>query len=259
MSEFVFLIKKIITPLFMPLPFCLLLVFVGLVLLWFTRRQRAGKAFVTTGALLLVLASYGVVTKPLLRFLERQVPPLILNAEEAARVEWIVVLSGGATSDAYVPPAARLSDSSLARVVEGVRMKRELHHAKLLLTGGRVFGSESEAEAMRAVALALGVSREDIEIETDSRDTEDQARIVRRIVGNSPLVLVTSASHMPRSLALFERAGMHPLPAPTDYRPSDEPYTSPGSFYPSAGGVRNADATIHEYLGRAWARLRGSG
>ena len=54
-----FLLKKIIAPLLFPLTACLLLIGVGLVLLWFTRRQKAGKIFATSGFALLVVLSYG--------------------------------------------------------------------------------------------------------------------------------------------------------------------------------------------------------
>ncbi|MDT5158330.1 MAG: hypothetical protein QOH51_2687, partial [Acidobacteriota bacterium] len=54
-----FLFKKIVAPFLMPVPFCVALLLIGLLLLWFTRRQRAGKLFVTAGTLLLTLLGYG--------------------------------------------------------------------------------------------------------------------------------------------------------------------------------------------------------
>jgi len=52
-----FLLKKIIAPLFYPLSLCLEFLFVGMFLLWFTRRQRAGKIVVCLGIVLLALFS----------------------------------------------------------------------------------------------------------------------------------------------------------------------------------------------------------
>ena len=41
--------------------------------------------------------------------------------------------------------------------------------------------------------------------------------VVKEIVGKDKFILVTSASHMLRAMALFRKQGMEPIPAPTDY------------------------------------------
>ena len=69
-----FLFKEIIGPLLLPMPFCLLLIIVGLILLWSTRRQKAGRLLVSAGSLLLLFFGYGISTKWLLGPLERQTP-----------------------------------------------------------------------------------------------------------------------------------------------------------------------------------------
>jgi len=56
-----FLLKKIVTPFFMPLSAVLLLALVGLFCLWFTRRQKTGKVLVTVSVWLLGCFSYGPV------------------------------------------------------------------------------------------------------------------------------------------------------------------------------------------------------
>ena len=71
-----FLFKKLVAPFLMPVPVCLALLVAGLALLWFTRRQRAGKSLATAGALLLVLFGYGFASNRLLVSLERQYPPV---------------------------------------------------------------------------------------------------------------------------------------------------------------------------------------
>jgi uncharacterized SAM-binding protein YcdF (DUF218 family) len=142
-------------------------------------------------------------------------------------MKWVVVLGGGTSSDASLPPNAPLSDATLARLVEGVRVHRQLPGSRLVLSGADVFGWGSDAESMSALALALGVAREDIVVDAGSPDTETQARNIRQIVKGEPCVLVTSAAHMRRAIALFRKAGLDPIPA------------------------------AYEYLGIAWAALRG--
>ena len=251
-----FLLQKIIAPLFLPLSVCVLLLGVGIGLLWFTRRQRTGKILASGGFALLVVLSYGWASDPAVRSLEHYHAPLSALATGSA-MKWVVVLGGGTSSDTSVPLSARLSDATLARLVEGVRLHRQLPGSRLLLSGAAIFGWGSDAESMSALALALGVAREDIVIDAESLDTETQARNIRQIIKGEPCVLVTSAAHMRRSIALFRKAGLDPIPAATHYLAQANTGLSPADFYPSVGGLKTAQIAAYEYLGIAWAALRG--
>ncbi|HEX8291645.1 MAG TPA: hypothetical protein VF570_07820, partial [Pyrinomonadaceae bacterium] len=90
-----FLFKKLIAPLLMPVPFCLALLFAGLALVWFTRRQRAGRWLAAAGAGALLLLGYGSVSSRLLATLERRHAPVADVSAAAGRVRWVVVLGGG--------------------------------------------------------------------------------------------------------------------------------------------------------------------
>ena len=252
-----FLFKKLVAPFLMPVPFSLALVLLGLALLWFTRRQRAGKWLATLGALLLLLLGYGFVSNGLLERLERQHAPVTDVSAAAGRVRWVVVLGGGSSADERLPAAMRLSEASLARLVEGVRLQRQLPGGRLLVSGGAVFGSDADAETMRALAVELGVDPAALDLDAASPDTETQAEVVRSRLGTEEFYLVTSASHMPRALALFRKAGTNPLPAPTHFLAQANRGFSPGDFFPSAGGLRRAEAATYEDLGLAWAKVRG--
>ena len=71
-----FVFKKLLGGLMMPLSLTLLLFLVGLLFLWFTRRQKTGKVLVTAGALLLLAQVYGWGFEPALKSLEREMPPV---------------------------------------------------------------------------------------------------------------------------------------------------------------------------------------
>jgi uncharacterized SAM-binding protein YcdF (DUF218 family) len=92
-----FLFKKIVAPLFFPIPLCLEILVLGLFLLWFTKKQKAGKIVVTIGVGLIIIFSFGTVQDILLRSLEYKFPSLI-NFQEVDDVKWVVVLGGGHTS-----------------------------------------------------------------------------------------------------------------------------------------------------------------
>ena len=172
-------------------------------------------------------------------------------------VKWIVVLGGGNMSDPKIPVTSQLSEAAMVRLIEAVRLHNRIPESKLILSGGGVSGLISEAETMPRIAKAIGVNQEDLVLETDSKDTEDQARLIKPIVGNEEFILVTSAAHMPRSMALFKKLGMQPIPAPTNHLTYESQGINPGSFFPSSGGLRKVESALHEYLGLVWARLRG--
>ena len=256
-----FLLKKIISSLFLPLPVCALLLIAGLIFLWFTGRQRLGRILVSLGAVTLLLFSNASIPNLLLQPLERPFTPVFVTPEQAASLtqpplKWVVVLGAGDIYSPSLPPTTQLHDASLARIVEAVRIHRELPESKIVLSEGTTFENVPVAEVMGRAMRALGVEEKDLVLETQSRDTEESAQFVQRIVGKDRLILVTSASHMKRSLALFRKLGMDSIPAPTDYESSSQGLRL-SDFYPSVGELHKADLALHEYLGLIWAKLRG--
>lgn len=253
-----FIAKKFLSQLAFPLPLSLELLAIGLVLLWTTRRQRAGRVLVSLGAVLLLLLSHRAVADPLLGSLEFRYPALhdagaLATREGDPPVKWVVVLGGGSTADKRLPVSARLSGPSLARLVEGVRIQKGLPGSKLVVSAG----DSDNAEDVTELARAFGVSEHALVLERGARDTEQEAEFTQRIIGADALVLVTSASHMPRALALFQKRGLSPIPAPTDYLAGRMEWDRPDAFLPSAGNLGKSTRAFYEYLGLAWARVRG--
>jgi uncharacterized SAM-binding protein YcdF (DUF218 family) len=255
-----FLFKKLVGPLLFPLPLASFLLLLGLALLWFTRRQKAGKLLVSAGTFWLVSMSFGIFAPWTLVPLERQYQPLLTTASittPETPVKWIVVLGGGGAYSAQIPSASQLSPATLARLIEGIRLQRQLPGSKLILSEGNIFDSVPVADLMGSVAQELGVASDAMILERQSQDTEGQAQLVRPMVGNDRFILVTSAAHMPRSIALFRKVGLNPIAAPTDYGSYGGDGLRPSSFYPTANKLRKAELAMHEYMGLAWAKIRG--
>jgi len=246
-----FLLKKLVTPFFLPLSVSLELLLIGVVLLWVAKKQKAGKVFLSLGFLFLGLISYDFFPDRLLRPLESRYPPLT-DARSLSGIKWIVVFGGGLIDDFRLPVLEKLSSHSLARLIEGIRLHRELPQTKLLLSGGAVFGSQSSARVMAEAAAALGVNPKVLVLETESRDTEEEASLIQRMVKRDPFILVTSAAHMPRSITHFKRLGLQPVPAPADFQAKKDKVWSPRAFFPSAQAISKAQIAVHEYLGLAW-------
>jgi uncharacterized SAM-binding protein YcdF (DUF218 family) len=169
-----------------------------------------------------------------------------MKAAESSNVQWIVVLGGD-------------PDETVIRLVEGIHIYRNLSGAKLLVSGGNVFSSASESTCakMARIAVNLGVKPSDIVQENASRDTKDEARIIKSMIGEKHFILVTSAYHMPRSMVLFMAQGMRPIPSPTGYLIQPESHLSPEWFFPRANRIYTAELVVHEVLGIISAGIMG--
>jgi uncharacterized SAM-binding protein YcdF (DUF218 family) len=121
----------------------------------------------------------------------------------------IVVLGASANRD------GTLSDASLRRVVEGIRLYHSGLARRLVL-----LGVAGEAEARARLAQTLGVPRDAIVTEGWQPTTRAEASWAGTVLGHEQglhrTLLVTDALHMRRARRLFERAGLSVRPAPTD-------------------------------------------
>ena len=103
------------------------------------------------------------------------------------------------------------------------------------------------------LAVALGIKRENIIIYGHPKDTREEALYTKTIVVEKPFILVTSATHMPRSMMLFKSLGLNPVAAPTNFY-KDE---FDGYFrLPTVDDFYKSQIAMHEYLGILWAKLR---
>jgi uncharacterized SAM-binding protein YcdF (DUF218 family) len=247
--------KKIASRLVFPVPLCLEILLIGLILLWLTKRQKTGKLFVTLGTVLLALFSNGAVSNWLLEPLEVEYPALQNPPVAAAGVRWIAVLGSGYSCDPSLSPSARPEPESLMRLVEGVRLQRLLPGSKLIASAEFCSQPEEAAKNYAALTELLGLQKDNFVVAEGARDTADEVKLIQNSVAQEPFILVTSASHLPRAMAMFQDAGMHPIAAPTHNLVRRDPDNDPSSYFPSAGSLRKSERAVYEYLGQAWAKL----
>ena len=252
------MLAKVISRLFFPVPVICELLLAGLVLLWFTRRQRAGRVLVTLGTAALLLLGTSWVSSSFLNTLEQLYHPLDLSSLPAELTKsgnsiYVVVLGSGYSTDTRVDLDSRLSEDAIVRLVNGIQLCRKVESCKLILSGG----PPAAPLAMEEVALSLGIPQQEIMLEEKSRNTEQEARFIQPIVGATPFILVTSASHMPRAMGLFRKLGMKPIAAPTDYLAKHGGTAVPDGIFPGSFGLYEAERTVYEYLGMAWEKLLG--
>ncbi|MBZ7669891.1 envelope biogenesis factor ElyC [Klebsiella grimontii] len=250
-----FTLKKVLGGMMLPLPLLLLLIALGIALLWFSRFQRTGKLCVSLGWLLLLLLSLQPVADSLLKPIEDKYP----TWRDEKRVQYVVVLGGGYTWNPNWAPSSNLINNSLPRLTEGIRLWYENPGSKLIFTGAAAKTNPvSTAEAGARVAESLGIPRSEIIVLDKPKDTEEEAATVKEAIGDAPFLLVTSASHLPRAMIFFRRAGLTPLPAPANQLAIESPLNPWERAIPSPVWLMHSDRVGYETLGRIWQWLKGS-
>lgn len=267
-----FTLKKIVSLFLDPVGGPLFLVGIGLFLIvspriisrWRTKKargllRRTGAILCICGWGILYLASIDPVAAGLTAYLERRCPPPLPPGALPEGLEeplYIVVLAGGQRDAPGKPVLSSLTRHGFARVAGGVDLWRRFPGSTIVFTG-----RPDEVRTMSRVAEQLGVPSDQIQIENQSRDTEDHPRLLLPILGEAPFLLVTSATHFPRALALFQARGFEPIPAPVDFSGwpggelGDNGYRP--TLMPGASNVFQTSTALHEIYGLAWARISG--
>jgi uncharacterized SAM-binding protein YcdF (DUF218 family) len=240
-----------------PFVVSLLLLVAGLLTARIAARRRLGTWMAAASSVLLLMIAYGAPFDLLARRLEGRYHPLA-NLDAVREVRWIVVLGGGHLATTDLPPLSQLNNTSLFRMVEAVRLHRMLPATHILFSGGRTFDSVADADVSSAAALSLGVAPDELSLSAAPRSTAEEMACVRSIIGAAPFIMVTAAMHMPRAMLLAERAGLHPVPSPTDYRGSVPGRSVWLDLLPRAGAPLLASAVTHELVGLAWIELTGT-
>lgn len=225
---------------------CMLL---GLMFLFFGKTRKGAVCLLAFGATLYMFFGIGPVSYWLLGRLEHRYPP-VHNLQSLHGIDSIVILSGYAVRDMSFPISSAVNCPTAFRLVEGARLWQFSKEKRIWISG-----NEETTGVMRQFLVCLGIPPGQITLETESNNTYENARNLKQEIGDRSFVLVTSAGHMPRAMAIFHRLGMKPLPAPTDFYCSKNPVKA--NFFPSPFHHMCSDLAVHEYLAMLWYRLRG--
>lgn len=247
-----YILKKCISAFLMPLPFSIAFIIIGLILLWFTKKQFLGKIITTTGLSLIIFFSMEDTSMLLLRPLETIYKPYTILDN---KVKFIVVLGGGGILLQNAPIDNIIKPVGIARIIEGMRIYKETKECKLILTGSTIPGTKYTESGLKAeIAEYFGVRHEDIITISSPKDTEEEVLSLKEIIGKNPFALITSASHMYRAMGLFKKQGMNPIPAPVLlFSPKEEHRII---SVPTSSNISISEQAIHEYEGLLWSWLR---
>lgn len=232
--ELTFVVKKIISAFIMPLPLGLILLFIGLLFLYKNYYKHA-KLFLTVGFIWISLFGYSQFSNMLLKPLETQYCSLKTIPKD---IKYIVLLGGDRFNRAW----------------EALRLYNIIPNSKIITSGYAWGNLEPEASRTARQLEQAGIHKQDIIVFKTPKDTKEEAIKIKEFLADEPFILITSASHMPRSMAIFKNEGLNPIAAPTAFliKDTDRVYDTPNGY-----SMYKSDKAWHEYLGLIWSKLKG--
>lgn len=243
-------LDKVLAQLVYPLNLAIAVMALGGILLVLRRRFWGTFSF-GLGLFWLVLWSLPVVADTVQGWLERNPGRVAFDA--LPRADLIVVLGGGIRAGTL-----QQREPDLRYAADRYWHAARLYHAgkapMVLISGGRVAWQgqgPSEAEIGLNFLADLGVPRDATVLETESRNTRENAVYTGEIIEAldvSNVLLVTSAAHMRRALGTFRGAGIEVVAAPTDFEVFEEP-THLLRWIPDAEALHRSTKALKEFLG----------
>ncbi len=181
-----------------------------LVLSWVLKSARWKKRLFLGGMVMLLFFSNEFIANEFMLAWEVKVTPF---KDVQKTYEYGILLCGAAKSE--VGPNDRVYIGSAAdRINHSLQLYKMGYIKKILISGGSgrlIDIGEKEASQLSSLLQLMGVPQDVILVENDSRNTHESAMEVKKILENlttpGQCILVTSASHMRRSLACFAKVG----------------------------------------------------
>jgi uncharacterized SAM-binding protein YcdF (DUF218 family) len=261
---FIFLSKLL--PLFIyPTGLACLLVILAIIL----RGKKRLQLFLLIGTFITIwVGGNKWVAMSLARSLEWRYLPMI----DIPNADVIVVLGGG-TESAQPPRQMVEVNSAGDRILYAAKLYKQGKAPHILLSGGNIsfLGTRESTPASEMFDLMqfVGIPPEAIWLQNQSQNTHEDALYCQEILaqkGIKRILLVTSAMHMPRSVALFEHNGLQVIPAPTDFTVTYQNWadlTKPDlkaqliNLIPNSSDMAIITNALKEYIGMFVYRLQG--
>ena len=241
-----FVAKKLFSLLVLPLSLSLLLLCMAL-LLW--RRRVLSAILVMLPLFILTFIASTPGSLALIQPLEQQYQ---VNNTPITSPCVVVVLGSGHNDQLIAPATIQLSNVALSRLTEGIRQRQLGHDCQLVVSGWPGFGNRRpHADVMAEAAIMLGVPSERIIRLPDAKDTMEEAKGLQQLGMAGHIRLVTSATHMPRAMHIYQQHGFTPSAAPTDFIADHDAW-----WRLDGHKLNNSQRAVHEYVGQLWLELQ---
>ncbi|TXC78799.1 YdcF family protein [Luteibaculum oceani] len=211
-----------------------------------------------------VIISYLFSNQFLVDFIFRSYEPDPIKYHEIpADVEGLILLGGFSS---YFPDAERpIFRSSSDRIMQSILISRDRGLKPVIITGGsgNIYKpKEKEAIFMEAFLGQAKLDTGQFIYEPESRNTYQNAVNTKRIIQENnwegkKWLLVTSAFHMPRSLACFNKENISVFPFPVDHKAGPPKPDFEYILFPSVDAFHKWETLFHEWIGYTAYKLTG--
>tara|TARA_B100000508_G_scaffold139865_1_gene139165 strand:- start:11400 stop:12095 length:696 start_codon:yes stop_codon:yes gene_type:complete len=223
------------------------------------KNKARGKKLIWTSLILLYIFSN--------QFIHNQVngiwEPPMTNLESIQGKYPVGVVLGGYSIMA--PAAHQVNFNEAAdRLVTGLELYQQKKIKKILFCGGHgnIFhDTPPEGQYIAELALRLNIPKKDILVESASKNTWQNAVNCKVVLDSleitGPVLLITSCTHMSRSLACFNKVGIEAVPVCVDGISGKHKWLFDYLFLPDAYIIMSWNRVIHEWIGTVVYKLMG--
>ena len=259
MDTIFFILSKVVQFCIEPLNWVMVWVVLALLFL-LLRKSHLAKRFLWICIFNLGLLAYLPTSEFVLRALENVAPRTNLSQVGNGDLGGIIILGGAIEGGEIAIDRGEISIySSAERVTKAFELIRKYPELPLIFSGysGRVNPKGiSEADAFKQLIYEQGLDGAQVHYENQSRNTHENVLYLKPMMQEfgaktdagllKPWLVITSASHMYRSLQIFKKQGLDVLSLPVDYQTANHlQWTS----FDLVEGAQNWNKALHELIG----------
>jgi len=224
--ELSFMLKKMLSVAVMPWSIGIILLLLALLFLYFNKTKKAKKSL-SIAILWMLLISWAPFANLMLKPLESMYPKL---EKIPNNIEYILLLGGDRDKRAW----------------EALRLYHKIPNVKIITSGYSLHDPISDAKKTAHKLMESGIPKERILMQEEAKTTFEEAQWMKKRLNKKPFILITAAYHMPRSMAIFKKAGLNAIAAPTDF---NNPHEDGIISILQSKQLEKTEHAWHEYVG----------
>jgi uncharacterized SAM-binding protein YcdF (DUF218 family) len=250
MEEVYTILKGFLDPLFI----VFVLLFISFILFLLNCKKKNGALILLLAIVLIYGASIAPVANYLCYYLEKD---YINNPTAGNKNIDVIVILGSGTKEINALKNTFNTEIESLRLLHAVVIYNTIG-AKYFVCSGKGDGKTSQAEVMARLAGKLGVPKEKIRIESNSKNTGENAAEVNKLFINKNINvgLVTSAFHMKRSEREFKKYFNNVVPLPAHYLYSSPTGNPVIRYMPQSEELYKTSLAFKEIVAQLWYRLK---